>query len=58
LNLLPFLGLIASLALPLNHEVRIRGKERHLAFRIATIGTVGIGLDEFSDGEAIRSLFG
>jgi len=32
----------------------IRGKESHLTFRIATIGTVCVGLDEFSDREPIR----
>jgi hypothetical protein len=38
--------------------VGVCGKERHLAFRIATIGAVGIGLDEFADCEPIRSFFG
>jgi hypothetical protein len=34
------------------------GKEGHLTFRIATIGAVRIGLDEFADGEAIRCFAG
>jgi hypothetical protein len=33
-------------------------KERHLAFRIATVGAVGVGLDEFPDGKAIRRFGG
>jgi hypothetical protein len=38
--------------------VGVRGKECHLTFRIATIGAVRIGLDEFADSEAIRGFFG
>jgi hypothetical protein len=30
------------------------GKERHLTFRIATIGAVCVGFDQLTDGEAIR----
>jgi len=32
----------------------VRGKERHLAFRIPAIGAVGVGFDEFPDRETIR----
>src|ERR1700751_1454075 len=34
------------------------GKERHLTFRIPAIGAVCVGLDEFPDGETIRSFLG
>jgi hypothetical protein len=34
--------------------VGVCGKERHLTFRIATIGAVCVGLDELADSEAIR----
>jgi hypothetical protein len=34
------------------------GEQSHLAFRIATIGAVGVGLDEFADGEAVRGFLG
>src|SRR4029077_14935753 len=30
----------------------------HLALRIATIGAVGVGLDELPDGEAVRCFLG
>jgi hypothetical protein len=30
------------------------GKERHLTFRIATIGAVCVGFDQLTNGEAIR----
>src|SRR5712692_9863987 len=36
----------------------VRGEERHLTFRIATIGTVRVRLDKFPDGEAICGFFG
>jgi hypothetical protein len=32
-------------------------KECHLTFRVAAIGTVRVGLDEFPDREAIRRFF-
>ena len=38
--------------------MRLCGKERHLAFRIAAVRTVRVSFDEFPDGEAIRSLSG
>jgi hypothetical protein len=41
-----------------HYEVGVRGKECHLTFRIATIGAVRIGFDEFTDSEAIRSFLG
>jgi hypothetical protein len=34
-----------------------RGKECHLAFRIATVGAMHIGLDEFADCESFRGFF-
>jgi hypothetical protein len=34
------------------------GKQRHLADRIATIGAMRIGLDEFADREAVRRFRG
>jgi hypothetical protein len=46
------------LGVHVNHEVAVLGKERHLAFRITTIGTVGVGLDELPDSKAIRGVFG
>jgi len=36
----------------------IYGKERHLTFRIATIGAVRVGLDELSNSKAIPGLAG
>jgi hypothetical protein len=39
-------------------EVGVRGKERHLTYRIPTIGAVCVSLDEFPDSEAIRSFTG
>jgi hypothetical protein len=38
--------------------VGVFSKERHLTLRIATIGAVCVGLDELSDGKAIRGFFG
>jgi hypothetical protein len=37
--------------------VGVHAEECHLTFRIATIGAVRIGLDEFADCEAIRGFF-
>ena len=42
----------------IHHEVGVGGKERHLAFRIATIGAVCVGLDELPDSEAVRGFVG
>ena len=39
-------------------EVRIWSKQRHLTFRIATIGAVCVGFDELSNSEAIRDFAG
>src|SRR4029077_17567761 len=36
-----------------HHEVRVWGKERHLAFRIATVGAVCVGFDELTDRQAV-----
>src|ERR1700730_11907053 len=41
------------LGVHMHHEVGVRGKERHLAFRIAAIGAMRVGLDELPDREAI-----
>ncbi len=38
--------------------MRVCGKERHLTFRIATIGAVCVGFDELPDSEAIRGFLG
>ncbi len=38
------------LGIHVHHEVGVRGKKGHLTFRIATIGAVRIGLNEFADG--------
>jgi hypothetical protein len=38
--------------------VGVDGKKRHLAFRIATISAVCVGLDELTDSEAVRSFVG
>jgi hypothetical protein len=38
--------------------VGVPGKESHLSLRVATIGAMGVGLDEFSDGKAIRGFCG
>ena len=46
------------LGIHVHHEVGVRGKEKHLTFRIATIGAMCIGLDELPDSEAIRGLVG
>ncbi len=40
----------------MHHEVGVRGEERHLAFRIAAIGAMRVGLNELPDCEAIRGL--
>ena len=39
-------------------EVRVSCEERHLAFCIATIGGMRLGLNKFTDREAIRGFFG
>ena len=46
------------LGVHVHDEVRIWTKERHLAFRIATIGAMRVGLDELSNSEAVRRLAG
>ena len=47
-----------SLAFHVHDKVRVWSKERHLAFRIATIGTVRVGFDQLSNSEAIRGFAG
>jgi hypothetical protein len=46
------------LGVHVHDEVSVCGKESHLAFRIATIGAVCVGLDELPDSEAIRGFLG
>jgi len=41
------------LGIHVHDEVRIWSKERHLAFRIATIGAVRVRLDQFPNRKAI-----
>ena len=43
------------LSVHVHDKVRIWSKQRHLAFRIATIGAVGVGFDELPESEAVRS---
>jgi hypothetical protein len=45
-------------AVHIHHEVGVRGEERHLTFRIATIRAVRIGLDELADRETIGGFGG
>ena len=47
-----------SLGIHVYHEVGVRSKERHLTFRIATIGAMCVGLHELPDSEAIRGFVG
>jgi hypothetical protein len=37
--------------------MRVCGEKRHLTLRIAPIGAMGVGLDEFPYSEAIRGFF-
>ena len=37
--------------------MRICGEKRHLTLRIAPIGAMGVGLDEFPDSEATGGFF-
>src|SRR5258707_199271 len=37
-----------------HHEMGIGGEESHLAFRIAAICAMGVGLDESENGKTIR----
>src|SRR5580692_9702538 len=41
-----------------HHEVGVGGEQSHLAFRIAAVGAMGVGLDELADGEAVRGFLG
>src|SRR3984885_9894346 len=41
-----------------HHEMGVRGEQSHLAFRIAAVGAMGVGLDEFADGDTIRGFLG
>ena len=42
----------------IHDEVGVCCKESHLTLRIATIGAMGVGLDEFPNREAIRGFVG
>jgi hypothetical protein len=46
------------LGVHVHHEMRVWHKERHLTFRITTIGAVCVGLDELPDSKAIRGFVG
>ena len=46
------------LGVHVNHEVGVSGKESHLSLRVATIGAMGVSLDEFPDRKAIRGFCG
>jgi hypothetical protein len=49
---------IEILGVHVHHEVGVCSKERHLTFRVATIGAMHVGLDELPDSEAIRGFVG
>jgi hypothetical protein len=44
--------------LHVDHEMGVAGEQSHLAFRIAAVGAMGVGLNEFADGDAIRRFLG
>ena len=46
------------LGVHVDHEVCVRRKERHLAFRVAAIGAVCVRFDEFANREAVRGFSG
>ena len=46
------------LGVHVDDEVGIGGEERHLTLRIATVGAVRVGLNEFANRESIRGLIG
>jgi hypothetical protein len=48
----------AGSGVPVHLEVGVGGKERHPASRIATIGAMRVGLNEFPNRETIRRLAG
>jgi hypothetical protein len=52
------LGRMRIFGVYVHDEMGICGEQRHLTFRIATIGAVGVGLDELPDREAIRGFLG
>src|SRR6202007_314337 len=52
------LAKVSVLGVHVHHKMGVCGEQSHLAFRIPTIGAVGVGLDELSDGEAIRGFLG
>jgi hypothetical protein len=52
------LGRLRIFGVHVHHEMSVCGEQRHLTYRIPTIGGVGVGLDELSDGEAIRGFLG
>src|SRR5580704_525160 len=53
-----FLGGRRIFSIHENNEVRVRRKERHLTFRIATVGAMGVSLDEFSNRQPVRGFTG
>jgi hypothetical protein len=38
-------------------EVCVRGKERHLALRVATVGAVRVSLDKLAYDQVVRGFF-
>src|SRR5580704_14755230 len=48
------LGRLRILGVHIHHEMGVRGEQRHLTSRIATIRTASIGLDELTNSKAIR----
>ena len=52
------LGRLRFFGVHVHHEMGVCGEQSHLAFRIPTIGAVGVGLDELPDGKAIPGFLG
>jgi hypothetical protein len=55
LSCVQLLRRLRILGVHVHHEVSVGGKERHLAVRVATIGAMRVGLNEFPDRETIRA---
>src|SRR5580692_7572200 len=51
------LGRLRGAAVHEDDEMRVAGEQSHLALGVATVCAMGVGVDEFADGEPIRSLF-
>src|ERR1700722_2384598 len=48
------LGRLRILGVHIHHEMGVRGEQRHLTSRIATIRAASIGLDELTNSKAVR----